>query len=559
MRRLFAHIFLLLGITIASAASAADYLAFVVGIDNYDHLRKLGSARRDMQSVYAALTSEDINFPEQNVTALPDATRTAFLDAWYDFLQKVGQMKDGGVVIFYYAGHGVELNGENYLLPRDLPPFDRNDQTRLRQAGIRLQDDILMKFGGEQTALKDKNLIGVFIIDACREDPFDFGARLGTDEQRPTDSNLFGLAPVAPPSSVFVMYSAGLGQKALDGGDNNTVFLSELLPLLRSKNPRLDLAEIAQRVKFKVYQAALGRRLVQTPAYYDQLLYRQDIMGRRAGNDTIVVSSDSFAVVPRSISNDLGRGDEILECKFCPLLAVIPPGKVGGEGTGIPEIKLERPLAVGRHEVTNLQWNACVDLGGPCKGKRNATKEGERPQEPVTNVSWKEATDFAKWLSTMLTKKLGESDANQPDVIYRLPSEREWEYAARAGTVTAYAFGNDVKQLCQFANGADQSVGSLAWVNYTCNDHFGRKTAPVGSFKPNAWKIHDMHGNVWEWVSDCSTPLAAGATPESCSRHVARGGSWRSGSGSLRSDSRIEFATDHRRSTLGFRVARELR
>jgi formylglycine-generating enzyme required for sulfatase activity len=529
MRRSFAHLCLLLGLTIATPGSAAEYLAFLVGIDKYEHLRQLDSAKRDMKSVYDTLASQDINFAEHSITALPDATRTAFLGAWYDVLQKVGKMKDGGVLIFYYAGHGVELDGENFLLPKDLPAFDRNDQTRLRQSAIRLQEDILLKFGGQQATLADKNVIGIFIIDACRDDPYEFGARTGADEERVRDSSHFGLAPLAPPSSVFVMYSAGIGQQALDGGPNNTVFLSALLPLLRARDPRLDLAEIAQRVKFKVYQAALAQRHVQTPAYYDQLLYRQDIIGQRAGTDVIVATSDSFAAVPRSVSNDLRPHDEILECKFCPQLVVIPPGKVGGEGTGIAEIKLNQPLAVARHEVTNLQWNACVDLRGPCKGKRDAAKEGERPQEPVSNVSWQEATDFSKWLSTIITKELQEKDPDHPAVTYRLPTEKEWEYAARAGTTTAYAFGDEVRKLCQFANGADQSVGSLAWVNYTCNDGFGRRVAPVGSFKPNDWKLHDMHGNVWEWVCAVTRRrFPVGARP---TRRFAPAGSNRSSHG----------------------------
>jgi len=173
----------------------------------------------------------------------------------------------------------------------------------------------------------------------------------------------------------------------------------------------------------------------------------------------------------------------------------------------------------------------------------------------VVDVSWRDANDYVRWLS-------GKTGA-----VYRLATEAEWEYAARAekGADTRYFFGNDAERLCEYANGADLSVGLLPYTNRACDDGVGRGTSIVGRYRPNSWGLHDMLGNAWEWVQDCWHESYDGAPTDgsgwndiNCGRRVARGGSWRSGPDALRSAVRNAFPPDHHRTTLGFRVVREL-
>jgi formylglycine-generating enzyme required for sulfatase activity len=557
MRNFFVIAFFLFAYAgLATGATAGNLRTFVVGINNYDHIQKLESAVRDATDVHNALVS-DVGYLKDDAVLLPDPTSSQFSIAWENFLDKMDTMDANGIVLFYFAGHGVQLNSDNYLLPRDLPLPATSDQSAVRTGAIDLQV-LLKQFGARQVA--KPGVIGVFIIDACRDNPFDITAKQGADEAALANANK-GLGPLLPPSNIFVMYSAGIGQKALDGGTtNNSVFVKELLELVRQKDQRPDFAEVAQRIRFKVYQSAdrIRPKHVQTPAYYDQLLYRHNILGERSTMDAFTISSRStgigteIAVLPRG----LGRGDQFLECETCPEMAVIPSGVNQIAAAGAP-LSLPRALAIGKHEITNAQWNACAAAkDSPCKPKTmRAGNAGMRPQDPVTDVTWQEARDYAAWLSKAVTEALKKKDPGAAPAVYRLPSEVEWEYAARAGSKTAYSFGDDTDQLCTYANGADQSIGSLLWVNHACSDGVGRSVAPVGTYKANAWNLHDMHGNVWEWTAECQ-PAAAGA--EAKCTHSARGGSWRSAPASLRSDARQTFPAGLRRNSLGFRVVRDL-
>ena len=186
-----------------------------------------------------------------------------------------------------------------------------------------------------------------------------------------------------------------------------------------------------------------------------------------------------------------------------------------------------------RYEVTFAQWDVCAEYGD-C---RWAEDEGwGRGDRPVINVSWHDAQQYLSWLSA----ETGDS--------YRLPSEPEWEYAARAGTETQYPWGNDLGR--DWAN-----CGGCGWRGMT---------TPVGSFPANAFELHDMHGNVSEWVEDCWTGSYRGAPTDGtarrsgdCDRRVVRGGSW-DNSGGLRSAARTRLTIGSRDNDLGFRVVRTL-
>jgi len=240
-------------------------------------------------------------------------------------------------------------------------------------------------------------------------------------------------------------------------------------------------------------------------------------------------------------------GSEFKECVSCPVMVVVPAGKFtmgspknepGRDNDEGPQhaVTISKPFAVSKYEVTFDEWDTCV-AAVQCP---KASDRWGRGRMPVVNVSWDDAQRYVKWL----TSKTGKT--------YRLLSEAEWEYAARAGTRTAYSWGETIGKGKANCDG--------------CGSQWdGKQTAPVGSFTSNAFGLYDMHGNVWEWVEDCyrntydKGPLDGSAwTTGDCSSRVVRGGSWNDSPRVLRAANRVWFTSDYRDFSLGFRVARTL-
>src|SRR5215207_2190731 len=252
------------------------------------------------------------------------------------------------------------------------------------------------------------------------------------------------------------------------------------------------------------------------------------------------------------------------DCELCPVMVEVPSSQFtmgspsteqGHQSSEEPQrlVKILKPFAIGQFEITFDDWNACVK-DGSCQEKLKDEGWG-RGTRPAIQVSWVDITNnYLPWLS----KKAGH--------FYRLPSEAEWEYAARAQERTSFSFGSNSDEICAFGNGADQTAkaqngaGSVA----VCYDGFSY-TAPVGSFRPNQLGLFDMHGNVWEWVEDCwnesyeTAPRNSAAwTAGDCSSRVVRGGSWNSNVNKLRSAARGWNNPGGRNRSIGFRVARDL-
>ena len=261
-------------------------------------------------------------------------------------------------------------------------------------------------------------------------------------------------------------------------------------------------------------------------------------------------------VRPYVLSPDAERalkpGNSFRECaKGCPEMVVVPAGEfmMGSptteKGRYIDEgpqhrVTIARPFAVSKFNVTFADWDACVAVGG-CPQEGLAADGGwGRDTRPVIYVSWDDAQAYAAWLSRMTGK------------TYRLLTEAEWEYAARADTSTAYFWGDEIGK-----NNANCKGCGSQWD--------GRQTSPVGSFKPNAFSLYDIAGNVWQWMQDCYHQNYNGAPTDGspwkvrdCKFRVIRGGSWSSLPDGLRSADRNGATTDDRSNTLGFRVARTL-
>ena len=252
-------------------------------------------------------------------------------------------------------------------------------------------------------------------------------------------------------------------------------------------------------------------------------------------------------------------GTTFQDCLRCPEMVVVPAGTfLMGDGDHRAarvgpshEVRLGRAFAVGRFEVTYGQWKACVADGG-CPGENQRESIGMFGKRrdgqtadlgPVTMVNWRDAKTYAAWLRRSTGKP------------YRLLSEAEWEYVARAGTTTQWFCGDD-----------SSCLDGVAW--YRANS--GLRTHPVGSKRSNAFGLHDVHGNLWEWVQDCwnedyrgapsdGSAWTTNATGKPCSdfsHHVLRGGSWSSTAWTLRIANR--FGQSHATSIFGVRVARDL-
>jgi len=200
-------------------------------------------------------------------------------------------------------------------------------------------------------------------------------------------------------------------------------------------------------------------------------------------------------------------------------------------------------FALSKYEITFTEWDACIADGG-CKGPAPIDEGWGRDSRPVVGISWDMAKSYVEWLS----QKTGKS--------YRLPSETEWEYAARAGTATPFSFGATITTDQANYDGSTGFADGPAGVNR-------RQTLAVGSFPANAFGLHDMHGNAQEWMEDCwndgytadaPTNSAPYLTPE-CGEHALRGGSWQSPPGEIRSAARAGMRRDEQLTTVGFRVA----
>ncbi|MEZ5477830.1 MAG: formylglycine-generating enzyme family protein [Thiolinea sp.] len=231
--------------------------------------------------------------------------------------------------------------------------------------------------------------------------------------------------------------------------------------------------------------------------------------------------------------------------KPLPDRVTVPAGRFRmGSDTGrdneepVHEVQIPDPFTLSRHEITFEQYDYYVwwmQQAGVAVEFRQDEGWG-RAERPVINVSWEDASNYAYWL------------AQQTGEDCRLPTEAEWEYAARAGTETAYFWGDEIGR-----NKANCDGCGSQWDN--------KQTAPVGSFAANAFGLQDMHGNVWEWVQDCyatgyqGTPVDGAAYETTdCAGRVLRGGSWGNTPDNLRSALRYDSLPDSRNSYVGFRV-----
>ena len=559
----------------AQGSAGGRRVALVVGNDAYQAQGALANAVNDARAVANALT--EVGF---SVTKLEDTTRSQLTDALGDFARS---LRDDDVALFYFAGHGVQVNQENYLLPTD---YAGQTATALRLDAIRALD--------VQEMLRPAR-VAMLVFDACRNNPYRGGRSGGT-----------GLAPMEA-RGTLIAYAAGAGEVAEDAPASvNGLFTGKFVEALAV--PGLTATELFRSVRRDVYAASNAE---QWPAVYDDLL--SDFVFRSAvsasdgpagaarpgavangatatvrlqqetvfwesiqGNSTQAdfeafleqFPNGTFAGLARNRLAALGAsaverpapdpprpdpvrprpwraGEAFRDCPTCPELVVVPAGTfrmgcVSGRGCVDDELPVRdvrvASFALSKYEVTFEEYERFATATGRRQPGDWGWGGGSRP---VAGVSWEDAMAYADWLSD----ETGER--------YRLPSEAEWEYAARAGTRTAYSWGQNIGR-----NRANCDSCGSRWDD--------DEAAPVGSFAANTWGLHDMHGNVSEWVADCwhenyaRAPGAGSAwlSGGDCRRRVLRGGSWLGGPVYLRSAERGRMEPGLQYANVGFRVAR---
>ncbi len=295
-----------------------------------------------------------------------------------------------------------------------------------------------------------------------------------------------------------------------------------------------------------------------------------------------------------AVANDIPAAERasrsFRDCIDCPQMVVIPAGRfelgtapriqvpteVPAELDPMP-IPIGRPFALGRFEITRAEYGRFARVTGRdrqtihCRtwvearqGFRDleTTWDGAnvpaqpRDDHPATCIDWHDAHAYTQWL------------AKQTGKPYRLPSEVEWEYAAKAGSRALQAWGGNASRHCDHANSNDRSTMErypLAWRSVDCRDGFS-DVAPVGSLRPNAFGLYDMIGNVWEWAEDCSSLSYFGRPADArpwiweggCKRRIQRGGGWSTGPERSRPGFHGDGDDEDRADFAGFRVARDL-
>ena len=432
--------------------------------------------------------------------------------------------------------------------------------------GLALEFSSLASFDpqvlGQLTALRR------LVISAPKFSDLGFVARLlGLRELDVSGTAVSDLSPLAGLKDLEVLELSGTKVKdlkplaslanlrRLDLANTSVEELAPLAGLTRLEELDLSRTEVKSLAPLKNLPALRHLAL-------DGLDIRDFAVAGRPGQITLLADPKPVpaGVVPRA-------GQTFRDCPECPQMVVVPAGRFimgsPAEEQGrdkdegpLHAAKIPKAIAVGRYEVRFDEWVLCV-RDGACRAVPDAGFG--RGARPVINVSYDDAQAYARWLS----KKSGKT--------YRLLSEAEWEYAARAGTSTARVWGEGPDQACAHANVADQTLKpeltpelATLWAFHNCSD--GQPySAPVGAYQPNAFGLYDMIGNVWEWVEDCyhadysNVPIDGEASiKDRCEAYVVRGGDWFIFPETARSANRERLPPGDRGGNLGFRLARTL-
>jgi formylglycine-generating enzyme required for sulfatase activity len=596
MSRVLSILFIFVGLVAVAAPAEARRVALVIGNSDYQTLSKLGNPTPDAKAVAALLKKHGFEVYEYY-----DLPRADLLDALEEFKSAAD---DATVALAYYAGHGMEVGGKNVIAPTDME-IDCEDQEAKRS----VEADKLFEALGDAPQQ-------IVLLDACRNNPFP-----QCPKRSATSGNGFrGFSRITAPDRSLLIANATLeGALAADGPPgNHSPFAAALLARFEA-SPNMFMRDLLDQTASDVQLASGGSQIPEiiTRGGAPKVCLSEDGCGGGI-SVTSEVSSDDEATVAevRALLSQLGYGvsarggnDEALagairkfhastgltadgritatlvavlrastqvaslppkdggevvvqgpkeieigstfkDCENCPEMVAVTGGGFAmgagpddGDATAAEkpqhEVQIGHPFAVSKLEITFDEWDACA-LEGGCKGYMPEDGGWGRGKRPAIYVSWDDAKSYVEWLRAKTGK------------AYRLLTEAEWEYAARAGTTTAYATGETI------------TTAQADFDDSSARGEYEGKTVDAGSYPANPYGLHDMHGNVWEWVEDCWNKTHAGAPADGsarggdCARRVLKGGAWYFEKEFLRAAARLSYPKASRLNVVGFRVARTL-
>jgi len=551
----------------SAAATAETRLALLISNEKYPEkaagsnlFGPLGKAHRDREQMAEALKQYRFE-----MTEVLDADKDKMDAALVAFTEKLEKSGADSVGVIYFVGHGAEVGGELYLIPTQ---EKHADDKAIRNRAIKANELIDRLTTGIENGKSQG--VRLLILDACR-------SRIKTRgvNERKVDLNAHG---------ALVGYAAASGKEALDSDDSYTMHLTKQMKL----NGHLKIEEVFKKARIELAKASgnnqisleyggllgdfcldncqsnplekdlkakeqeladLKQKLAQNtinPNEINDLKKRLEAIEKQSGmsgmssNDGMKGMSGMTGMVEKKTTPK--AGETFKDCPDCPEMVVLKGGsfKMGSEKGDddekpVHEVNI-KPFAIGKFEVTLGEFKAFVNATNYsvktvswCNW--DSGKFAENDRQPVQCVSWEDATKYAEWLSKKTAKK------------YRLPTEAEWEYAARANSSTKWSFGDNESDLKEYA-----------W--YDKNS--GNETHEVGQKKPNGFGLFDMHGNVWEWTCSDKENYSKNNHLECSSKNDARkslrGGSWLNDADVCRSANRINDAPDLRYDVIGFRV-----
>ncbi len=470
-------------------------------------------------------------------TVVEHADTVRLKEALRDFTSRI---RKGTTAMILFRGAMLRIQQTTLLMPADARGVSENDA---REAGVDLN-------AFESELSRRGAAIKIFVVDAARSDVVAdrFGLTAGGPAALELHDGTLAIVNSAPQRT---------GQRAAEprpGEDD--LFLDELQRQTAAPDVTLETAFSKTR---QAVAMASGRRLVpqvSSSLSTDFYIARDTAPQAPTASATAPpvapvkgavdkraeAGGESGAAAPPP-SGGPNPGEIFKDCDTCPDLVVVPPGDFAMGSTDsdfekpVHRVVIAKAFAIGRHEITFAQWDACA-AANACKTDIDDHGFG-RGDRPVIDVSWDEAQAFVKWLSA------------QTGQAYRLPSEAEWEYAARAGSRLAFPWG--------------ATAGNGRANCDDCGPNPAGTTLPAGSFRPNAFGLFDMAGNAAEFVEDCwnssyrSAPTDGSAWRSGqCGLRVLRGGSFTSKASAIRSAARFRYDHDVRYYTNGFRVARSL-
>ncbi|MFH0992109.1 MAG: SUMF1/EgtB/PvdO family nonheme iron enzyme [bacterium] len=387
------------------------------------------------------------------------------------------RLRRGGVGLFYYAGHGVQVNGQNFLIPIGAAI---NKETEVKYKAV----DAGLVLAQMEDA---RNRLNIVILDACRDNPF----------SRSWRSSTRGLVSVDAPKGTIISYATAPGKVASDGDRGNGLYTERLLYYI--KQPGLAIEEV-----FKNVRRDVQRRTNEAQTPWEQSSLTGDFYFV-AGTGEAPKKQQEIVSEPEKITATPDFGVDMVYVDG----GTFTMGSNDYDDEKPPHQVTVRNFSIDKYEVTVAKFKQYCQATN--RSMPAAPSWGWNDNDPVVNVSWEDANAYAKWAGK------------------RLPTEAEWEYAARGGNKS---------RGFKYAGSDDENT--VAWNT----NNSGSKVHPVGGKYPNELGIYDLSGNVWEWCSDwyVSYPSGSQTNPTgsiSGQNRVLRGGSWNGDSSVLRAANRV--------------------